>query len=242
MPDKSVADWERIAQCVCERDPYRHLRSIHNCGSFYDYARPWITHCSIQRQDIYRTAENVNIWRQAYRKPVVLDEIAYEGDIPYGWGNLTGEEMLRRFWECALRGGYPGHGETLLNKENRLWWSHGGALRGESWKRFGFLLEMMRRMPGGWIKPSEREGYDEICAVPEDWSLRRNNVEACYLYYYSFMRPAFRNFHIDDTTRFRVSVLDTWEATERDLGVMSGAFRVDLPAKPYMAIMLTRVD
>ena len=62
-----------------------------------------------------------------------------EGDIQHGWGNLTGEEMLRRFWEAACRGGYPGHGETYLNKENILWWSHGGKLHGESHKRFGFF-------------------------------------------------------------------------------------------------------
>ena len=34
--------------------------SIHNCFGFYDHARPWITHCSIQRTDVYRTAENTD--------------------------------------------------------------------------------------------------------------------------------------------------------------------------------------
>ena len=86
----------------------------------------------------------------AIRKPVVLDEIAYEGDIQHGWGNLTGEEMLRRFWEAACRGGYPGHGETYLNKENILWWSHGGKLHGESHKRFGFLLRPIKGNTRTW--------------------------------------------------------------------------------------------
>ena len=31
----------------------------------------------------------MNELRDRY-KPVVLDEIAYEGDIQHGWGNLTG--------------------------------------------------------------------------------------------------------------------------------------------------------
>ena len=50
--------------------------------------------------------------------PIVLDEIAYEGNIQHGWGNIPGEELIRRFWEGALRGGYPGHGdsETLSGK------------------------------------------------------------------------------------------------------------------------------
>lgn len=79
MTHKTVEDWEHYAQLLCEKDPYHHLRSIHNCIHFYDHTRPWITHCSIQRQDLYKSAELTEEWRERYRKPVVLDEIAYEG-------------------------------------------------------------------------------------------------------------------------------------------------------------------
>ena len=95
---KTIEDWERYAKLICEHDPYHHLRSIHNCIAFYDHSRPWVTHCSIQRQDIYKTAELVNEWRERYCKPAVLDEIAYEGNIQHGWGNISGEE-----W-CAVSG------------------------------------------------------------------------------------------------------------------------------------------
>lgn len=69
---------------MCKHAPYNHLRSIHQCLKMYDHARPWITHCSIQRIDVYRTSENTNEWQQQYGKPVVLDEIAYEGNIQHG--------------------------------------------------------------------------------------------------------------------------------------------------------------
>ena len=151
--EKKVEDWERYAKIICEKDPYRHLRSIHNCRNFYDHNRPWITHCSIQRQDLYKSSELVNEWREKYRKPVVLDEIAYEGNIQHGWGNISGEEMLRRFWEAAVRGGYPGHGETYMHPQDILWWSHGGELHGESHKRFGFLLDVMKETPGIGLMP-----------------------------------------------------------------------------------------
>lgn len=63
LEHKTTADWERYAKLICEHDPYRHLRSIHNCRPFYDHTRPWITHCSIQRQDLYKSSELVNEWR-----------------------------------------------------------------------------------------------------------------------------------------------------------------------------------
>ena len=59
---------------LCRWDPYGHLRSIHNCLRFYDHSRPWITHCSIQRLDLYKSGEMTGEWRARYQKPVVLDE------------------------------------------------------------------------------------------------------------------------------------------------------------------------
>lgn len=238
MGHKTVQDWERFADIICKKDPYQHLRSIHNCVHFYDHTRPWVTHCSIQRQDLYKSAELVNEWRARYRKPVVLDEIAYEGNIQYGWGNITGEEMVRRFWEAACRGGYPGHGETYLAKDDILWWSHGGLLHGESWKRVKFLHRIMCETPGVGLKPKGRE-WDEICAVPED---DRAAFETGYhLFYYSFMRPSFRDFHFDDEQEYVAEVIDTWNMTIEEAGSFTGKFRVKLPGRQYMAIRIRKL-
>ena len=235
---KKLEDWERYAAIICEKDVYGHLRSIHNCIHCYDYSRPWITHCSVQRTDLYKSAELTNELRQRYRKPVVLDEIAYEGNIQHGWGNLTGEEMVRRFWEAACRGGYPGHGETMLEDDHVLWWSHGGELRGESWKRFGFLLDIMKETPGLGLKPLDAH-WDEVTAIPEQPGVYdETGYRLCY---YSFMRPSFREFHLDDTSRWAVEVIDTWNMTRENRGVFTGRFRVDLPGRPYMAIRLRKV-
>ena len=237
MVHKSLKDWERYAEILCKKDPYGHLRSIHNCHGFYDYSRPWVTHCSIQRQECYQSAEYVGLWRQKYKKPVVLDEMAYEGNLQFGWGNLTAQEMVRRFWEAACRGGYPGHGETYRNPEQVFWWSHGGKLRGESWKRFGFLLDIMKETPGHGIAPYPMK-WDCVCGVPEDeWM---NPVKSCYLIYFSFMQPSFREFHLDDSTEFEVEVIDTWNMTIEKQGTVCGKFRVELPGRPYMAVRLWR--
>ncbi|MDR3121103.1 MAG: DUF5605 domain-containing protein [Clostridiales bacterium] len=235
MSHKSISDWESYAAILCKKDPYRHLRSIHNCKPFYDYSRPWVTHCSIQRQDIYKTAEYTDEWRERYQKPVVLDEIAYEGNIQHGWGNITGQEMTRRFWEAACRGGYAGHGETYLNESGILWWSHGGVLHGDSPGRLKFLLKILKQTPGYGLKRWERTSWDEVAAVADQFA-----DGGYYLFYYSFMRPSFRDFDFKDHENYSVEVIDTWETTIEDRGVHSGRFRVELPGKPYMAIRIRR--
>ena len=235
---KTIEDWEHYASLIVSHDPYRHLRSIHNCRPFYDHNRPWITHCSIQRQDLYKTAELVNQWRETYQKPVVLDEIAYEGNIQHGWGNISGEEMTRRFWEAIARGGYPGHGETYMHPSDILWWSHGGELHGESPKRFHLIKKVLEEAPAGGLAPWEGQGWDEICAVPEREFM--TPVKSYYLFYYSFMRPSFREYHFDEETDFQVTVIDTWEMTTEDRGIHRGKFQVELPGKPYMAVLVRR--
>lgn len=237
MHHKTEEDWENIAQTICRYDPYEHLRSIHHCLRFYDYNQPWVTHCSIQRTDLYKGAELVNEWRDSYHKPIVLDEIAYEGNIPFGWGNITGEEMLRRFWEGAMRGGYPGHGETYIGHKDILWWSHGGKLHGESHKRFAFLLEILKQTPGIGLCPNPECAWDEVSAIPQD----KRYQKQYYLYYYSFMRPSSREFFFDADTDFEVTVLDTWNGTAEKRGVFKGHFQVELPSRQYMAIQIKQI-
>jgi len=238
LPGKSIDDWERYADIICEKDPYHHLRSIHNCFGFYDHTRSWITHCSIQRQELYRSSELVNEWRTQFGKPVVLDEIAYEGNIQHGWGNISGEEMLRRFWEAALRGGYPGHSECFMSDDNILWWSHGGKLKGESWKRFQFLHDIMLETPGYGLMPYEKCGWDEICGVPEEQ--KEEPLKDYYLFYYSFMRPSFRTFYFDDKNEYEVEVIDSWNMTIEPKGRYKGKFNITLPGRAFMAIRVKR--
>ena len=240
MPQKTIKDWERYAIILCMKDPYRHLRSIHNCHSFYDHSRPWITHCSIQRVDMYKTAEFTAEWRERYGKPVVLDEIAYEGNINHCWGNISGKELVRRFWEAAVRGGYAGHGETYVHPDDILWWSHGGELHGESQKRIKFLLSILQETPGVGLKQYHNEGFpgifswDEVVAIPEETAPLGTY---CMIYFGNF-RPSFREYKLDDATDYEIEIIDTWEMSIQKLGIMHGKIHVDLPGKEYMAIRI----
>ncbi len=228
---KSVADWEANAREVYTHDPYGHLRSIHNCLAFYDYSRPWITHCSIQRIDLYKSSELTDEWRVRYNKPVVLDEIAYEGNINQAWGNISGQEMTRRFWEGFVRGGYPGHGETYQHPDNILWWSHGGSLHGESPARIKFLAEIMRQTPGSGLIPAKGE-WDEVVGVADNG--------AYAIHYYSGFRPGFRTFSFKDNHSYEVEIIDTWNMTVENAGTFQGKFKITLPGREFMAIRIIR--
>lgn len=234
MPQKTAEDWERYASIICEKDVYRHLRSIHNCKKIYDFSKPWVTHCSIQRVDPYLSGELVTEWRERYQKPVVLDEIVYEGNIEHNWGNIPGEEMNRRFWEGAVRGGYPGHGETYLSEDQILWWSHGGVLKGTSPERFKFLLKILKETPGPGLKEVRLHEFREDITATVDSLI----PVPYYLFYYGFRCPAFKEFHFDDVKEYEVEILDTWDMTITKYGTFKGKFKVELPSKQYMAVRI----
>ncbi|MCZ9881191.1 DUF5605 domain-containing protein [Arthrobacter sp. B2a2-09] len=232
MFDKTTDDWERFAGIVTKNDPNQHLLSIHNCRDFYDHSRPWVTHCSIQRRDIYKTAEMTTEWREQYGKPIVIDECAYEGNIDQGWGNITGEEMTRRFWEGAVRGGYVGHGETYMDPDDILWWAKGGELKGTSPERIGFLRRILDEAPGGRLEPLEGS-----------WDVPSAGIENEYeLIYFGFNQPTYRRFVKPQDLTYEIDIIDTWNMTVDTLpGTFSGRFRIELPGRQYVAVRLRAV-
>jgi hypothetical protein len=189
MLNKKEEDRDRIGMLIKEKDPYTHLRSIHNCVNYYDYSKPWITYCSLQRKDLYKHVEETNEILDKYQKPAVWDEIAYEGNVEHGWGNISPQEMVRIFWESFLRGGHAGHGETYIHPQDILWWSKGGELHGVSHKRFKLLLDLLKETPGGFIKNCSAM-FDEVVGIPinenNDSSEWDHKITSYELHYYGF--------------------------------------------------------
>ena len=227
MPAKTVDDWEAIAAAVTGEDHARHLTSIHNGFVVYDHRRAWSTHASIQKNDTERTSTNVDRWREQFGKPVVVDEIGYEGDLAWGWGNLTGHELVRRAWDGAVRGGYVNHGETY--HDDVVWWSHGGQLRGESPDRFAFLARIIAETPSGRFEP-----------LPSDFDHPCGGDEAHRLIYFGASRPSSRRFTLAPG-RWDVDVIDTWNMTITTLPEpVDGVVEVPLPGRSYIAVRLRR--
>jgi len=140
---KQWEDWDRFFSILQKEDPHQRLRGIHNGARMYDHTKAWVTHASLQTQDM-----NAGVsFRTKYGKPVIYDECRYEGDIPQGWGNLTAREMVQRFWLGTLSGCYVGHGETYKDPNDILWWSKGGVLHGQSPSRIQWLKDFIADAP-----------------------------------------------------------------------------------------------
>ncbi|MEV6381965.1 DUF5605 domain-containing protein [Streptomyces sp. NPDC051773] len=227
---KNTEDWHRIAGAIRAHDPHGHLISVHDCIEIWDNDAEWVTHCSIQKPPA-GTAE----WRSRWGKPVVLDELGYEGDIEQGWGNLTPEELVRRCWEGVVRGGYVTHGECWLAADDVLWWAKGGALKGESAARLGFLRGVLEDLP------TDVPGIEPL---PSPFDFPVGGVKGRHLLaYFGIGQPRRRTFLLQPGVRYRADVLDTWNMTVTELpGTYEGDFTLPLPGRPYIAVRLRAVE
>jgi hypothetical protein len=238
MKAKREPDWDRFGQIVSS-----------NGRLIYNHTQPWITHASIQNGSAVEEIGRAELYRDVYRKPVVYDEVKYEGDIPKRWGNLTAEEIVHRFWNGAIAGTYVGHGETYLSPDDVLWWSKGGVLKGQSPPRLAFLRRVLEDSPAGGIDPIDKWQNPQYGGQPAEY----------YLVYLGKEKPASWPFELpkarlEDGMKFTAEVLDTWNMT---ITPVDGVFTlkkksdhffadeqgrsVELPGKPYLAIRIKRV-
>lgn len=258
MKEKRNADWDRLIRVVHESDPYGHLTSIHNGRDLYNHTNPLLSHASIQNGSAAEDAGRAVLYRDVYAKPIVFDEIKYEGNIPLRWGNLSAEEMVHRFWECIVAGTYPGHGECILDPSDVLWWSKGGILRGKSPARIAFLRDILATAPAEGIEPIDKWQVANVGGKPGQY----------YLMYFGAKSPKQWKFQLprhkrDDPKelaggmKFHVDVLDTWNMTitpvdtvytirrpaEKDYIVTDEAdSSINLPDNPWMALRIVRLS
>lgn len=248
MKQKSVADFDRFFHIVEQHDPYSHLRSIHYSNQMYNYAHPWVSHVCMQSSKFDIAAE----WRNSLRKPLLWDEVGYEGNLNRRWGNLSGQEQLHRFWLAIMAGGYASHGETLLketdildeNSTPSLWWAHGGELRGTSPQRIAFLRKLVEESaaaPGvapqrTGLSPQDAPYYLNATAYDDKGAARQ------ILYYLDFHQPLFYEFPLPEG-KFSAELVDPWSMKIVQLnGTFSGKSKIRLTGLPYQALRFRRLD
>ena len=224
MKAKTDADWDRYARILAEYDAFDHLRSIHYSRYPYEYGRGWCTHAGVQDSRLQLGAG----WRGDWRKPVVYDECRYEGNIASRWGNISGDAMTRRFWQAAAQGCYCGHGETYLDPEDILWWSHGGVLHGSSPAQIAFLRGLLEETIALGPGPI---GFTNFADDP--MAARRAN-DSVIFYYFDEHQPAEGTFALPEGKSYTAEYIDTLRLTRTPLpGEYSGNAEVKLPGTPW---------
>ena len=235
---KDTIDWEGIGILLQKEDPHQRLRGIHNWRStedhFYDHTREWITHVSTQTSEFYNAIK----WRNQYQKPLLFDEMRYEGDIPRSWGDLTAEQMSSYFWMAGLSGGYPTHGDTYNHSNDSSiearFWAKGGIMPGKSPERIAFFKSVMEHAP-------VKEMIPELVG---DNPLNRNeniyifSKPGTYYLAYTASKNKTIELELEGEAGYKLEVMDTWnmEVVE-DTVVNSGTFSYQTKI-PYTALRL----
>jgi hypothetical protein len=247
---KTDEEWDRIGRLVRTCDPHDRLRSIHNGALIFDQTKDWITHVSMQNGAAVEESGRAEMYRGVWRKPVVYDEVKYEGDAEARWGNLSGPEMVHRFWCGTVAGTYVGHGDYFDSVNAAAWTSFGGHLGGESAPRLAFLRKILEESPPQGIDPIDKWQDVQTAGVPGHY----------YLTYFGRQTPAqwpfklFRN-GVADGQRYQAEIIDTWNMTiapvegefvasklDRYHFVDAGGRTVKLPNRAGIAVRVRRLD
>ncbi|MCW8850943.1 MAG: DUF5060 domain-containing protein [Melioribacteraceae bacterium] len=251
---KDEIDWDGIGSMLQKEDPHQRLRGIHNWyhdeSHFYDHSRPWITHVSAQTYLFFNAIK----WRNKYQKPILFDEMRYEGDVPSGWGNLTAKEMTDYFWKAGLSGVYGTHGDTFNNDSDVetevRWWAKGGTLPGKSPERITFFKNIMEEAPVTEMIPKivSLSGLTVPENIPDKYDPKfvdklNNNIytffkEGEYYLTYTAEPGQTIELNLSGSKKYSLEVIDTWNmkivAAE---GVHPGNFKYETKM-PYSALRL----
>ncbi len=252
MKLKQESDWDRFGGIIQKYDPYRRLCSIHNGTRMYDHKKPWITHVSVQNGSAVGDFGRAVLYRDVYRKPIVFDEVRYEGNIYLRWGDLKPEDMVLRFWHGTIDGTYVGHGETYMHPKEILWWSKGGVLHGKSPERIGFLKDIIASSPAGYVEPVDKWFYQNMAGIKHKFYIVYFGVQKAREWQFCIPRGG---VEMPEKSKFKVELIDTWRMTIKPVRGIFETEKKDrycyvakkdgvirLPGRPYMALRITRVE
>jgi len=150
-----------------------------------------------------RTFEKSPARLAAWNKPIIYDEIMYEGNISRRWGNLSAEEMTRRFWRAIIAGVYATHGETFMVPEGQPVWSDAGELHGTSAARITFLRKLL-----------EQTKTTGLMAADAPYYLNAANPGELYLWYFDFHCVEEYEFPLPEKGKFNITLIDPFAMTK----------------------------
>lgn len=197
-----------------------------------------------------------SILRDVYQKPVICDEVGYEGNLKQRWGRYSPEEMTHLVWNGVTSGIYVTHGETFMTHGNQdtIFWAKGGPLKGESWKRIAFLRKLVEESPGAW-QPADVSRDVQTAVAGKNYFIIYfgKNLVPEWTFNLPLRMGSFGK--IEPGTHFKVEIIDTWDMTIRSVPLVFEAApesdyrvydtngqKVRLPLKPYIALRITAIN
>jgi len=256
-----ISNWDAWTDAILANDPYHHLISIHSyTARYYKYWDERYTHCSIQDQAPVEAPGRAITVLNIYKKPVIFDEVCYEGDMTERWGWLSGEEELYRMWNAYMNGTYCSHSECFQYGDphdfRRDFLAVGGKWQGTSWRRIRFMRQILDAMPRPMYLPDS------------SWDL---NTSACGPGYYMVYlgKKVAKEWRFDlpirnqrdvfprmtEGERYKVEIIDTWNMTITESPVIittkkqdnyrmvaEGDGIIPLPELPYLLLRITRIE
>jgi hypothetical protein len=256
IKSKTHDDWITFAKEVKKDDPYHHLLSIHGSTAKYiEYWMPEFTHASVQDEGPVMNYGAATILRNAYHKPVIYDEVGYEGNLTQRWGRYSGEEMTYLMWMGIIGGTYVTHGETYMyyGVRDTIFWAKGGYFRGESWKRAAFLRKVLESDPAP-LEPAD---------ISRDLRTATTGKGVYIIYFGKEMNDSWEfNLPVKNASfekphageKFKAEIIDTWNMTITPCNEVftlgqSEDYRfydvnrkkIRLPLKPYIALRITEI-
>lgn len=253
---KTHDDWELLSKTVVANDPYRHLCSIHgSTAKYFEYWEPQFTHVSIQDEAPVMNWGAAAILRNVYHKPVIYDEVGYEGNLKQRWGRYSPEKMTYLVWMGVIAGTYVTHGETYWNGNvsDTIFWAKGGTFKGQSWKRIAFLRDIVEGGPGP-LELADVSRDNQTSTAGNGWHIVYFGKEMhdSWLFNLPVKNAGYQK--LAPGTRFKVEVIDTWNMTIQadpqifETGTVNDyrlydkdLKKVRLPLIPYLALRITEL-
>jgi hypothetical protein len=253
---KTHDDWITLTKAVHKADPYRHLLSIHgSTGKYFHYWLPEFTHVSIQDEGPVSHWGAAVLLRNAYYKPVIYDEVGYEGNLASRWGRYSGEEMNYLMWMGIIGGTYVTHGESYMfkNEKDTIFWAKGGEFKGTSWQRAGFLKKILEEGPGP-LEPADAGRDFKTATAGKGYYLMYFGKEINDHWVFNLPQKNGPFSRLDDGKKFTVEIIDTWNMTVTPVQAIFETSPVEdyrlydkerkkirLPMRPYLAIRITEI-
>lgn len=232
LHSRTEQDWDDYFRFFYEKDPYHHLRSIHNASKWYNHHQRWVTHVSAQSEGWWTSTT----LRDEYKKPVIFDEFCYEGDGTNRTVALSGDAIRHRFWLMTVLGAFATHGEGFHQPVTAYqFFRQGGSFVGTSAKELKILKKVLDAVPGQ-LKP-----------IGTDWRLKwiLAGIPGKYYVYYlgEYQNKSWVFNDLPENQAYNIDLIDTKNGNISRLeGTYKKGDEVKLPAKPYMAMSLRRVE